>query len=217
MPILRKSGFQSISPPTPQISRPLAARRGPGDQVVLDGLLQPDVDVEQAAAAARRRVAAFQREPRVRRRQQRDVFDGILDVEVFQRGDVEIRRVEVRLDQPRHDRAAARVDAHRRRAATAGSPPPARRRRCGPSRITTAPSGTGGAPVPSISCPFVITVVPGAVCMGLLLVFLRKNPERIVDDLSATGTICMVHAALQEFLSPDSRIRSLVVFSRLDG
>ena len=30
MPILRKSGFQSISPPTPQISRPLAASRGPG-------------------------------------------------------------------------------------------------------------------------------------------------------------------------------------------
>ena len=30
MPSLRKSGFQSISPPTPQISRPLAASRGPG-------------------------------------------------------------------------------------------------------------------------------------------------------------------------------------------
>ena len=30
MPILRKSGFQSIRPPTPQISRPLAASRGPG-------------------------------------------------------------------------------------------------------------------------------------------------------------------------------------------
>ena len=30
MPILRKSGFQSINPPTPQISRPLVAMRGPG-------------------------------------------------------------------------------------------------------------------------------------------------------------------------------------------
>ena len=62
MPILRKSGFQSIRPPTPQISRPLAARRGPGMQVFFDRLLEPDVDVEQAAAAARCRVAAFERQ-----------------------------------------------------------------------------------------------------------------------------------------------------------
>ena len=126
MPILRKSGFQSISPPTPQISRPLAASRGPGDEVVLDRLLQPDVDVEQAAAAARRRVAALEGELGVRRGQQRDVLDRVLDVEVFERRDVEVGRVEVRLDQARHDRAAAGVDPRGlgRRAA-------ARRRRAG--------------------------------------------------------------------------------------
>ena len=39
-----------------------------GDEVVLDRLLQPDVDVEQAAAAARRGVAALQRQLGVRRR-----------------------------------------------------------------------------------------------------------------------------------------------------
>ena len=37
-------------------------------------------------------------------------LDRVLDVEVFERGDVEVRRVEVRLDQPRHDRAAVGVD-----------------------------------------------------------------------------------------------------------
>ena len=46
-----------------------------GDQVVLDRLLEPDVDVEQAAAAAGRRVAALQGQLGVGRRQQRDVFD----------------------------------------------------------------------------------------------------------------------------------------------
>ena len=49
----------------------------------------------------------------MRRGQQRDVLDRILDVEVFQRRDVEVRRMEVGLDQARHDRAAAGVDALR--------------------------------------------------------------------------------------------------------
>ena len=81
-----------------------------GHQVLLDRLLQPDVDVEQAAAAAGRRVAALERQLGVGRRQQRDVFDRILDVEVFQLGDVEVGRVKMGLDQPGHDRAAAGVD-----------------------------------------------------------------------------------------------------------
>src|SRR5262249_32108029 len=81
-----------------------------GDQVLLDRLLEPDVDVVQAAAAPRGGVAALQGEPCVARGEDRDVVDGVLDVEVGQLGDVEVSRVEVGLDQPRHDRAAARVD-----------------------------------------------------------------------------------------------------------
>ena len=81
-----------------------------GHEVVLDGLLQPDVDVEQAAAAAGRGVAALQGQPGVGGGQQRDVLDRVLDVEVFEGGDVEVGRVEVGLDQPRHDGAAAGVD-----------------------------------------------------------------------------------------------------------
>ena len=113
MPILRKSGFQSISPPTPQISRPLEASRGPGIRSSSIAFLQPDVDVEQAAAAARRRVAALERQPAVGRRQERDVFDRILDVQVGQLRDVEVSGVKMRLDQARQDRAAAGVDPPR--------------------------------------------------------------------------------------------------------
>ena len=91
----------------------LASARGQprsGDEVFLNRFLQPDVDIEQTAAGAGRRVAALQRQLRVDRRQQRDVLDRILDVEVFERGDVEVRGVKMRLDQPRHDGAAAGVD-----------------------------------------------------------------------------------------------------------
>jgi hypothetical protein len=42
--------------------------------------------------------------------QQRDVLDGVLDVEVLQGGDVEVGRVEVGLDQARHDGAAPGVE-----------------------------------------------------------------------------------------------------------
>ena len=121
MPILRKSGFQSINPPTPQISRPLAASRGPGIKFFVDRALQPKVDIEQAAAAAGRRIAAFERQPGIVRRQQRDVFDRILDVEIFQVGDVEIGRMKVGFDEPGHDRAATGVD-HRGLAIAAGMP-----------------------------------------------------------------------------------------------
>ncbi len=82
-----------------------------GYQVVLDRLLEPDVDIVQAAAAARGRVAAFEREPGVARSQDRDVFDRILDVEIGEIGDVEVGRMEMSLDQPRHDGPAARIDA----------------------------------------------------------------------------------------------------------
>src|SRR5262249_13757452 len=89
-----------------------AAGRQPraGGEVVLDGALEPHVDVEQAAAAARRGVAALQGQLGVGRGQQRDVLDGVLDVEVFEGRDVEVRGVEVGLDQARHDGAAADVD-----------------------------------------------------------------------------------------------------------
>ncbi len=84
-----------------------------GEQVFLDGPLEPEIDVEQAAAAAGRGIAAVQRQPRVGGRQQRDVLDRVLDVEVFQVGDVEVGGMEVGFDQPRHDRAATSVDPRR--------------------------------------------------------------------------------------------------------
>ena len=82
----------------------------PGEEVFLDRLLEPDVDVVQAPAAPRRGVAALQREPGIGRGQQGDVFDGILDIQVGELGDVEIRRVKMRLDQAGQDRPPARVD-----------------------------------------------------------------------------------------------------------
>jgi hypothetical protein len=53
----------------------------------------------EAAAAARGRVAAFEGEFRIGGREQGDVLDGILDVEVGQFGDVEVSRVVMGFDQ----------------------------------------------------------------------------------------------------------------------
>jgi len=77
-------GFQSISPPAPQISRPLAASegRGPGPSSI--AFLQPDVDVMKTAAATGRRVAAFERQPGIARRQGSSLFDRVLDIEIRQ-------------------------------------------------------------------------------------------------------------------------------------
>src|SRR5262245_54255427 len=73
--------------------------------------MKPDVDVEEAPPATGGRVAALQGEPGVGGRQEGDVLDGVLDVEVFQGGDVEVGGVEVGLDQPRQDGPAPGVDA----------------------------------------------------------------------------------------------------------
>src|SRR5262249_53266873 len=85
----------------------------PRHEVVVNRFFQPVIDVEEATAAAGRRVAALQRQLRVGRRQQRDVLDGVLDVEVLERRHVEVGGVEVGLDQAGHDGAAAGVDAPR--------------------------------------------------------------------------------------------------------
>ena len=82
----------------------------PGADVVLDRFLEPDGDVEQAAAAAGRGVAALEGELRVRRGEQGDVLDRVLDVEVFEGRDVEVRRVEVGLHEPGQDRATTGID-----------------------------------------------------------------------------------------------------------
>src|SRR6202044_446475 len=63
---------------------PAGGQSRAGDQVLLDRLLEPDVDVVQAAAAPGRRVSAFERQPGVARGQDRHVFDRILDVEIGQ-------------------------------------------------------------------------------------------------------------------------------------
>src|SRR5262249_15717365 len=81
-----------------------------GDDVVVDRLLEPHVDVEQAAAAAGRGVPALERQPGVGGGKEGDVLDGVFDVEVFEGRDVEVRRVEVSLDEPGQDGAAAGVD-----------------------------------------------------------------------------------------------------------
>ena len=64
----------------------------------------------EAASAACAGVTTFKGGLRVHRRLERHVFDRIFDVEILQLGDVEISEVDVGLDQPRHDRAAARVN-----------------------------------------------------------------------------------------------------------
>ena len=109
MPSLRWSGFQSISPPAPQISRPLAASRGPGIKSSSIAFLS-QTSILCKLPPLRGRVAAFERQPGIARGQDRDVFDRILDVEIGEIGDVEVGRVEVRLDQSRHDGPAAGVD-----------------------------------------------------------------------------------------------------------
>src|SRR6185503_15845268 len=83
---------------------------GTGAKVVLDRLLQPDVDVVKAAAAARGGVAAFERELGVGRGEEGDVLDGILDVEVGQLRDVEVGRMEVGFDEAGEDGALPGVD-----------------------------------------------------------------------------------------------------------
>ena len=81
-----------------------------GNQVVLDRLLQPDVNVVQAAAAPGRRVSALESQLGIAGREDRHIFDRILDVEVRQLGHIEVGRMKVRLHQARHDRSAPRVD-----------------------------------------------------------------------------------------------------------
>src|SRR5204862_2992932 len=72
-------------------------------QVVFDRLLEPDVDVVEAAAAAGGGVAALEGELGVGGGEEGDVFDGVLDVEVGEFGDVEVGGVEVGLDEAGQD------------------------------------------------------------------------------------------------------------------
>ncbi len=110
MPSLRCSGFQSINPPAPADLAAAGGQARARDQVFLDRLFEPHVDVVQAAAATGRRVAALEHAPGVARGQKCHVFDGILDVEISQLGDVEIGRMKMGLDQSGQDRPAAGID-----------------------------------------------------------------------------------------------------------
>ena len=110
MPSLRCSGFQSISPPAPQISRPLAASRGPGMRSSSIAFLSQTSMLCRLPPLRADGVAALERQPGVAGGENGDVFDWVLDVEIGQLGDVEVGRMKVRLDQPGHDRAAAGVD-----------------------------------------------------------------------------------------------------------
>jgi hypothetical protein len=86
---------------------------GAGAEVLLDRLLEPDVDVVEAAAAARGGVAAFERELGVRGGEQGDVLDRVLDVEIREFGDVEVGGVEVGFDEAGHDGAFLGIHDHR--------------------------------------------------------------------------------------------------------
>ena len=92
-----------------------AAGHKPGArrEVVLDGFLEPDIDIEQAPATAGRRVAALEGQPGVGGGEERDVFDRILDVEILEGRDVEVGGMEVGLDKAGHDRPAADIDPPR--------------------------------------------------------------------------------------------------------
>ena len=101
----------------------------PGEQVFLDRLLEPDVDVVQTAPAPCRGIAALEGQASIGGRQQRDILDRILDIEIRELGHVEVRGVEMGLDQPGHHRATAGVDPPGARAGPRARRPPARRRR----------------------------------------------------------------------------------------
>jgi len=88
-----------MSPPTPQIFATAGGQSRTGHQIILDGFLEQTSTLKQATAAASRRVPTFQREFRIDRGEQRDVFDRVLDVEVFESGDVEICRVKMRFNE----------------------------------------------------------------------------------------------------------------------
>ena len=136
-----------------------------GDQVFLDRLLEPDVDVVQAAAASGRRVAALESQLGVAGGQDRDVFDRVLDVEIGQLGDVEVGGVEVGLDQARHDRPAAGVDPQRVGRDRRCAPCRLRRRRsCRPSPPRSHPRRATD-PVPSTRRPLAMQSDPWAVFM----------------------------------------------------
>lgn len=81
-----------------------------GKEIAFDAFFEPDVDVEETAPAARGGIAAFEGESGVAGGEESDVFDGVLDVEVFESGDVEVGGVEVGFDEAGEDRAAAGID-----------------------------------------------------------------------------------------------------------
>ena len=100
-PQLEMVGVPVHQPPRAADLASAGGQPGTEEQVLLDRLLEPDVDVVQAAAAAGRGVAALEGQPGVRRGQERDILDRILDVEIRQFGHVEVRGVEMGLDQAR--------------------------------------------------------------------------------------------------------------------
>ena len=80
------------------------------DDVRIDRFGEPHVGVEQAACRAGRRVAALQRHPGIESALQRHHLRRVLDVEILEDQNVEVRGVEVGLDEARHDRPALGVD-----------------------------------------------------------------------------------------------------------
>ena len=80
------------------------------DDVRIDRFGEPHVGVEQATCRAGRRVAALQRHSGIERALQGHHLRRVLDVEILEDENVEVRGVEVGLDEPRHDRPAPGVD-----------------------------------------------------------------------------------------------------------
>src|SRR6266850_455794 len=83
------------------------------NEILLERLLQPDIDVVQTTAAASCRIAALKCELRVGRREQRDIFDRVFDIEVLELGHVEIGGVIMRFYQAWKNRSSPRIDVKR--------------------------------------------------------------------------------------------------------
>src|SRR5690606_37115289 len=75
----------------------------------------PNIDIKQAPATPRRRITALECQPSVDRREQRHVFDGILDVEVLKFGHIEVGRMEMGFHEPRHNGSPERINLARLR------------------------------------------------------------------------------------------------------
>ena len=162
MPILRKSGFQSISPPTPQISRPLEAIRGPSSvsssiaffsqKSMLNKLPPLRAAVYPQASARLALVAASSVTYSTGYLMSRSSKFATLKYVGWKCASTSPGMI-----------VPPRASIRRTSGPTAGAAAEGPAYTMRPSRISTAALGTAAAPVPSMSWPPWMSVVPNAV------------------------------------------------------